>query len=160
VKENQNTFKKIVEALSSGDSKTAHRIAHNLKSSSSYLGKKKLEEAAAFLEYSLQTNPAGCTKEQIKVIEIELEKALREFEHLLKETEEKKPETINAEELAALFTELKPLLEKADFDAAGYVEKLQGITGLEELVQRIDDYDFEGALELLEKKMNLPATLD
>jgi hypothetical protein len=41
------------------------------------------------------------------------------------------------------------LLEKSDFGASEYVDKLQGIAGMEELAERIDDYDFEGALGIL-----------
>jgi len=51
--------------------------------------------------------------------------------------------------LAALLSELEPLLKKGDFGAASFVEKLQGIAGMEEIAQRIDDYDFEDALQML-----------
>jgi HPt (histidine-containing phosphotransfer) domain-containing protein len=56
---------------------------------------------------------------------------------------------INTGELEALLAELKPLLEKSDFSASFYVEKLEGFAGMEELALCIDDYDFERALELL-----------
>jgi hypothetical protein len=56
---------------------------------------------------------------------------------------------VGADERAALFAELRPLLEKSDFGASEYVDKLQGIAGMEELAERIDDYDFEGALGVL-----------
>ena len=151
VKENQNTLKNITDSLSSGDIKTVHRIMHTLKSAAGHLGKKDLQEAAFSLEQSLQGEPAGYTSEQLDVLEKELTRALREFEPLLKESLSEKPDTvkIDDEELAALLSELEPLLKKGDFGAVSFVEKLQGIAGMEELAQRIDDYDFEGALQML-----------
>ena len=151
VKENQNTLKNITDSLKSGDIKTAHRIAHTLKSNAGYLGKKVLQEAAFSLEQSLQVAPAKYTSEQLDLIGKELEKALREFEPLLKEAESEKPNAvqIDSEKLTALFAELRPLLEKGDFGATSYVEKLHGIVGMEELAERIDGYDFEGALKVL-----------
>jgi HPt (histidine-containing phosphotransfer) domain-containing protein len=151
VKENQNIFENITISLNSGDTKTAHRIAHTLKSSAGYLGKKKLQDAAFSLEQSLHGESASCTPEQLNVLERELEKALCEFKPLLKRIEARKTKAvqIDGDKLVALFTELEPLLKMGDFDAANYVEELQGIFGMGELAQRVDDYDFEGALKLM-----------
>jgi len=151
VKENKNTLKKIIDSLNSGDTKTAHRIAHTLKSSAGFLGKKVLQAAAFSLEQSLNKDQASYTSEQLEAIDKELEKALHEYEPLLIEAESEKPKAIqvSAEELAALFKALRPLLEKGDFNAVSYVGKLQGIVGMEELAERIDDYDFENALKVL-----------
>jgi len=155
-KENLNTFERITGSLSSGDIKTAHRIAHTLKSSAGYLGKKELQEAAFALEQSLQCETPDYTPDQLDAIGRELEKALREFEPLLKSVESDKQELIqmNDEEFAALLMELKPLLENSDFNASAYAEKLQGIAGLEKLGELIDDYDFEGALNILNEKLS------
>jgi HPt (histidine-containing phosphotransfer) domain-containing protein len=151
VKQNQNTFENICNSLSAGDFKTAHRIAHTLKSIAGYLGKIDLQEAASSLEHSLQGKTAEYTSEQLDAIGKELTSALREFEPLLKEAESEKPEAvrIDDEKLSALFAVLEPLLIKGEFCATNYVEELQGIAGMEELAERIDDYDFEGALKVL-----------
>jgi len=151
VKENQNTSKKIIELLNSGDTKTVHRIAHTLKSSAGFLGRKDLQDAAFSLEQSLQGEPAKYTAEQLNAIEKELEKALLEYEPLLKEEESGKPNAvqIEKEKLKDLFAQLRPLLEKGDFGATSYVEKLHGIEGMEELAKRIDNYDFEGAIRVM-----------
>jgi hypothetical protein len=50
-----------------------------------------------------------------------------------------------------LLAQLKPLLENCDFAAAEYAEKLRGIPGMEKLTERIDEYDFEGALKILDE---------
>jgi len=154
VKENINTFTQITDSLSAGDIKTAHRIAHTLKSSAGYLGKNELQDAALSLELSLGAESPAYTPEQLEVLKKWLEEALREFEPIFIEAESSKPAAvqIDNEELTSLLSEIKPLLEKGDFSASDYVEKLQGITGMEELAERIDDYDFEGALKILKSK--------
>jgi len=150
VKENKNTFERITNSLSTGDIKTAHRIAHTLKSNAGYLGRKELQKAASILETSLQNETDNHTPEQLGILEKELASALLEFKPIVIETESKKSDVvqIEADKLAALFKELKPLLEKGDFSAVGYVEKLQGIAGMKELAERIDDFDFMGALKV------------
>ena len=152
VKENRNTFEKITGALSSGDLKTAHRIAHTLKSSAGYLGKEELRDAASSLEMSLQAQPPDHTQEQLDILSKELDKTLSEFEPMLKEAESEKPDAVRIgnNELTALLSELKPLLENSDFSASEYIEKLRGTVGMEGIADCIDDYDFTGALELLE----------
>jgi signal transduction histidine kinase/HPt (histidine-containing phosphotransfer) domain-containing protein len=158
VKENRNTFDKITGSLSASDIKTAHRIVHTLKSSAGYLGKKELQDAALSLEQSLQPDTAkqpSYTPEQLDVLLKELDKVLREFEPIIKEAEALKPESVQMDEseLKALLSELKPLLEKSDFGAQEYVEKLHGITGMKELAEYIDNYDFDSALQLLASLM-------
>jgi len=155
VKDNHDTFRKITESLSSGDIKTAHRTAHTLKSSAGYLDKKELQEAALSLELSLQAQPPIYMPMQLDILEKELNKALLEFEQLTKEAASEKPDAVqlDSETLSALLLEIKPLLAKGDFKALEYVEKLQGIEGMAELADMIDDYDFENALKLLESLM-------
>ena len=83
---------------------------------------------------------------------VALASALREFEPVAKEMENEKSEVVQIgdAELAALLGELKPLLEKGGFGAMRYVGKLQGIAGMEALEARIGDYDFMGALQIME----------
>jgi HPt (histidine-containing phosphotransfer) domain-containing protein len=152
VKENRDTFTKIKTSLEGGDTVTAHRIAHTLKSSAAYLTKTELSAAAASIELSLSVQPPICTHEQLTALAYELEKVLVELEPIAKKAEEEKTESVDigADERAALLAELRPLLEKSDFGASDYVDRLQGIAGLETLAERIDDYDFEGALGLLD----------
>jgi len=151
VNDNRETYHKLVDSLKSGDNKTAHRIAHTLKSSAGYLGKQELQESAFSLESSLQKEPVVYTAKQLVILKKELEKVLHDLEPVWLEAESEKPDVVQIDsgELKSLFAELKPLLEKGDFSAANYVERLNSITGMEELAARIDDYDFEEALKIL-----------
>jgi len=151
VKENRDTYQKIADALSEGDVKTAHRIAHTLKSSAGYLQKNDLQEAARSLEDSLRDGTANHQPGQLITLKKELASALVEFEPIVEEAERNRPDSveIDADELKTLLAELKPLLEASSFDAANYSEKLQGIKGMEKLVEKIEDYDFDAALQVL-----------
>jgi len=152
VKENRDAYGRIVALLDSGDIKTAHRIAHTLKSAAGYLEKKALQEAAFSLEESLKGDTAGHTPQQLSILEKELSSALNEFELLLEEAGEEKTEAMQIDdgELAALLQEIEPLLRKNDFAALDHVEKLRGVAGMQGLAELIDDYDFTGALKFIE----------
>jgi len=151
VKENQNSYERIVGLLLSGDIKTAHRIAHTLKSSAGYLGKTNLQQAAASLEETLAGEPAAFTPEQLDALKNELSSALLEFEPIANETVNAVREVhkVGKDELIPLLKELEPLLIKSDFAALDYVEKLKEIEGMQEVAEKIDDYDFLAALEII-----------
>jgi HPt (histidine-containing phosphotransfer) domain-containing protein len=155
VKENRQTFENITVALANGDTSLVHRIAHTLKSSAGYLGKKELQEAAFSLEKSLHEQPPVYMPEQLALLEAKLNEALADFEPVVAEAESDETETVQLDnaELTVLLAELKPLLENSDYAASEYVEKLQGVAGMEDLAQLIDEYDFNGALEVLLGKM-------
>jgi HPt (histidine-containing phosphotransfer) domain-containing protein len=152
VKENMNTISEINDSLDLCDFKTAHRIAHTLKSSAGFLGKKSLQQMAAELEASLQSEPPAFTHVQVSSLEKELNIALDEFMPLYEAAASAKSEVveIDSAKLAELVAELKPLLKKSDSDALRIAEELQGIAGMAELIEKIEDYEFEEALELLE----------
>jgi HPt (histidine-containing phosphotransfer) domain-containing protein len=156
VKDNGDTFAKINDALAAGDVKTAHRIAHTLKSAAGFFGKTALQEAAASLEHSLQTQPRGYTPVQLKDIEAGLADALDEFAYLVAEEEANKQEAvaINPDEWVSLLSEIKPFLLRSDFAVTKYSERLEGIAGMEELAVLIEDYDFDGALELIDRLLS------
>ncbi|MCL2500911.1 MAG: ATP-binding protein [Defluviitaleaceae bacterium] len=153
VKGNTDTYGRITDALSTGDIKTAHRIAHTLKSSAGYLGKTALQAAAFALEESLRNESANLKPGQLVTLEQELADALQEFAPYLEQAEKEKPDeiTISTDGLRELLEEIKPLLEKSDFTAVNYVEKLQSIAATKKLAELIDDYDFEDALRVLKE---------
>ena len=152
VKENRDTMERINASLKEGDLTSAHRTVHNLKSSAGFLGRKRLQAAAFSLEQSLTAGTAIYTPSQLENLRIELDVAIREFEPLLLEREAVRAEAVRvgSEEKASMFAGLLPLLNKGDFGALDYVEKLQGIEGMDELAELIEDYDFEQAVRLMD----------
>jgi len=153
VKENRDTARRISDLLDSGDTVTAHRAAHTLKSIAAYLGKDELREAALSLEQSLGADPPVFTPEQLVAIDIELEKALLEFGPLCEDAEASKPraEMFGGDKLEKLLSDLEVLLVNADFGATRFVEDLRVSAGLEGLAELVEDYEFEDALLLLRK---------
>jgi signal transduction histidine kinase/CheY-like chemotaxis protein len=151
VKDNIDTYERIVASLESGDTKTAHRIAHTLKSSAGFLKRFELQEAARSLEASLGATPPVYTAELLNAVQCELEKTLADLEPLAKEAALDKPDAVqvDGDKLTEILSEIKPLLESGDFSASRFVETLHGIAGMDELAEKIDDYDFEGALQVL-----------
>jgi len=154
VKENKSAYEKIIDFLDSGDVRTAHRIAHTLKSAAGYLGKTELQEAALSLERSLINGIDNHTSRQMSIFRKELSTALSEFVYIIEEAEAEAEEndkiTVDENELVLLFEELIPLLKQSDFSSLDYVDKLRGIEGMEELADKIDEYDFTGAVEFIE----------
>ncbi|MCL2690363.1 MAG: ATP-binding protein, partial [Chitinispirillia bacterium] len=148
VKENLETFKNITDSLNSGDIKTAHRIAHTLKSSAGYLGKKELQAVAASLEASFKDGAANHKPEELAVLEKELSAALSEFDPVVKKYEISKPKAgkIEIDKIDQIFPKLEPLLISGSFDALVFADELRGMEGMEELVEKIEDYDFDEAL--------------
>jgi CheY-like chemotaxis protein len=154
VKEKRNTYVEISQSLSSGDIKTAHRAAHSLKTAAGYLSKKELSAAAFSLETSLGKEPPEYTSEQLATLEKELTAALNELQPLLAESESKSGEVeqVSSGELEALLAELKPLLQKSDFGALAYVEKLRTVAGMEEVAELIDNYELAAAFSVIQTK--------
>jgi signal transduction histidine kinase/CheY-like chemotaxis protein len=157
--DNRQTFAKITETLNAGDTKTAHRLAHTLKSSAAYLKKMDLQAIALSLEDSLRNDPPTYTQAQLDTLQKELEQTLKEFDEIIASFGNEETETIqiNDEAQEILIKELLPLLERADFGASEYVDKLKTITGLGELADLIDEFDFDGAMEWLKKTGKLPS---
>jgi HPt (histidine-containing phosphotransfer) domain-containing protein len=154
VKENRDFCRRLNDSIDAKDYKTAHRLAHTIKSSAGYLGLKDLQAAALSLEHSLGADTPAYTSEQLEDINRYLDIALRNYEPIAAEAELEKAKKSGIEigeaEKAEIFSELRKLLSKSDFAAVDYAEKLQNIAGMERLAELIDDYDFEGALNLLQ----------
>jgi CheY-like chemotaxis protein/ferredoxin len=151
VKENKDTWDKLCAAIYDNDMLTARRIAHSIKGSAGYLGKKELRAAAYSLEQALMKEPYDYTKKQLSTFERELRLALREFEYLLIEEEALRPKgkAIGTDDLSALLEKIEPLLRDGDFGANTFVKELHKIEGLNKLADLIDNYEYEKAIQLL-----------
>jgi len=136
------------------------RSAHTLKGVAGNIGAKKVYELAKELEGRLKENEE--VDSLLDSIEVELKTICQEVEALISEVEEKKEsrgaEEINFEVLQEDMRGLKKLLEDYDTDAE---EKLAGIksqllsrgvdTILRDVESCVNNYDFETALDHLEK---------
>ena len=160
VSDNRNKYREITEAIGAGDIKTAHRLAHTLKGNAGYLGKTLLQKAAEKVEHSLKGGVNNAAPEQMDALKTELDAALAEFAPLSRD--EPKSETtapaepFDADSAREILEKLEPLLEMGNPECRKFIDDLRRIPGSEELIQQMEDLDFEpAAATLAELRKNL-----
>jgi len=151
LKSNRNVLNEITNALSSGDIKLAHRLAHNIKSNAGQLHKKLLQNAAEEIEINLSDGENLVSQRHLKVFENELNTVIAEFDSLVRELtpSDAAEEALDARSARKLLEELEPLLKDSDPECLTYIDSLKSISGSEELIRLIEDFDFKSALHAL-----------
>jgi CheY-like chemotaxis protein len=145
---NQTVYNEITEAVASGDTKLAHRLAHTLKGNAGLLGKTRLRNAASEIEYLLRDGAASVWETKMNTLKIELSIVLDEFKLLMEETTREKPQALNTEQTLALFEKLIPMLENDNPECVELLGSIRAVSGTETLVQQIEDYNFKEAARL------------
>ena len=88
VKYNQSKFSEIEDAVSSGDTKLAHRLVHTLRGNAGQVGKTALFNVAEKIEILFRDEKLPIPEETMNTLKNELDLALEEFSPLLDETKE------------------------------------------------------------------------
>jgi len=152
VESNKNIYKKITDAIDSGDLKLAYRLVHTLKGNAGQLGKTLLQHAAEDVEINLKDGVNSVTPEQFIMLEMELNEVMAALAPMVKE-----PlfivDTTEPEDTAAaleLLDKIESLLKDDDSECTSYIEELHTIPGSEELIRLIDNFDFVPAIDALE----------
>ena len=153
VKDNSGRYGEIADAIRVGDIKLAHRLAHTLKSNAGQLGKTLLQKAAAEIENQLRDGQNLVTPEQMDALESSLGAALAELEPQVVDLPAggtaANTEIASVESSLELIEKLEPMLELGDIGARQYIFELRHIQGSEDLIQQIEDFDFDLALTTL-----------
>jgi PAS domain S-box-containing protein len=150
VSNNQKKYEEIAGALEAGDIKLAHRLAHTLKSNAGQLGKTTLQQIAADMEGRLKGGKNTVTPQQMAALEKELSAALAEFAPLLNSLPAgAESEPLDAEAARELLAKLEPTLKMGNPDCRTFIESLRRIPGSENLIQQIENFNFEQALLML-----------
>ena len=151
VSKNNDKFAEIENALNSGDITLAHRLAHTLKSNAGQLEKTLLQNAADTVETQLAGGENNVTAEQMETLERELSAVLKELEPIATEhaTAKTAAEPVDTAAAVELLNKVKPLVEDDDSECIEFVDELRNIPGSEELIMRIEDFDFSSAAELI-----------
>jgi len=154
VKSNQTTIKDIKDAINAGDEKTAHRLAHTLKSVAGIVGMTKLTEAAQIVENSLSSGKVDSIMEQIDVLENVLNAALAELTILIDGCtgNVNKPvinEVLDKISALNLLNTLDSLLESDSYDSLNLINSLNMIAGTQLLAEHVENMEFEKARETL-----------
>ena len=153
VKNNQDTYEKIVAAISENDIKLAHRLAHTLKGNAGMLGERKLQNVANQVE-SLLKNEVIPLPENLEFLKSELDKVLDDLKPFL-EMPQKKIVNLSYEQTTELFEKLEEMLENINPECVNLLDEIRAVSGTEELADKIENYDFESAaavLSVLKKK--------
>ena len=157
VKDNRNKCTEIADAIAAGDINLAHRMAHNLKSNAGHLGRIRLQSVAAAIEQHLCTPAAGdmLIGESMQALQTELSVTLSQlaaelgtdFAHRSKQEPPLDPDA--ARELLGT---LEPLLKTGNPECLKLINDIRRIPGSnEELVQHIENFDFEQAFAAFSK---------
>ncbi|MCL1844988.1 MAG: ATP-binding protein [Defluviitaleaceae bacterium] len=143
----KDTFGEFSQSLKAGDTETAHRLAHTLKSSASLIREHALADVANTVETTLR-NGRTPTAEQMSSLEVELNRALDSIGT-------QKPDfaaptaPLDKKEAVELLKKIVPLIEMQNADAIDYLGELRRIPQAAELVRHIEDFDFRRASEVL-----------
>jgi HPt (histidine-containing phosphotransfer) domain-containing protein len=133
----------------------AHRLAHSLKSNAGQLKKTLLQQAAGEVEHLLKDGENLVTPQQMEVLEKSLNAAITELEPLVREQPKFKTAVEPLDSLATreLLEKAGKLLKRGDPDCLSLIEDLSAIPGSEDLIEQMEQLDFELALVTLAELM-------
>jgi signal transduction histidine kinase/ActR/RegA family two-component response regulator len=143
------------------DMSTLERLAHTLQGVAGNIGAKKIQEAAFDLEkVCMEERPTIEVEVRLEVVEQALLPVISSLEVLqnVPGKKDSRKTAIDATELKAQLKDLAQLLLRSDTMALDYVHPMPRLVGIEdyhsqliELKEMVYGYEFEAALELIEK---------
>jgi len=176
-KNNQNKYNDIIKSLEENDIVYAHRLVHSLKSNAGQIGKTILQQAAADVERQLKDGKNKITPVQLTILQKELNTVLLKLEEEIKTLPEYNKDTqkdippenqsnikitadsrISASDLEVL-REIETLLRMGNPECLALTAQLRQMTGNDalksKLIQQMDDFEFDSALDTLIKLINI-----
>jgi HPt (histidine-containing phosphotransfer) domain-containing protein len=153
--ENQNKYDEIASAVNAGDIKLANRLAHSLKSNAGYLGRTGLQKAAQDVENLLKDENNSAAPDKLNTLKAELDAVLKELAALAAAKNSGGAASpglrLDAEGKQALINKLEPLLEGGNPECLSLIDGLRAMPGSEELIEQMERFNFDAALEGLAK---------
>jgi len=153
-KYNTSTYEELIRSVSSGDISKAHRIAHTIKSNAAQLDEKVLQNAAAAVEDSLTDGNNRLTDEKKDNLRNELNTVLAKFATLFSEHTAKVESIVelnDAVKILEILAKLEPLVENINPESEDMLDDVHAIPNSAKLVECIETFDFNKALEELRK---------
>ncbi|MCL2473204.1 MAG: ATP-binding protein, partial [Treponema sp.] len=159
-KSHKNVCDEIKSAIAAGDIKTAHRLAHTIKSSAAQIGRTALSKAAAELEAALKDDKNQATETQMNALQYELSETLGTITQYPDEPKNQAPDEPSAiyDEVKAreLIEKLESLLQTGNAECLTMIGELRAIPGSGEVIRQMEDFYFTAAEKALaELKTNL-----
>jgi signal transduction histidine kinase/DNA-binding response OmpR family regulator len=156
VENNQKIHEEIVKAINENDAKTAHRLAHTLKSNAGQIGKTILQQAAAGVELLLKDGIIPELEEKLKeklfILKSELNTVLSELSPLLdyvgksEENQTPVPPIPDSEKIHELLAKLETLLKGGNPECVKMIDDLRAVPNSGHLIKKIENFEFETAL--------------
>ena len=146
-KQNQTVHTQIMDAVAAGDTKLAHRLTHSLEGNAGLIGKTALRSAAAEVEVLLKDGLESVWENKMNLLKAELVSVLEEFKTQFDKQEE--TQALSTELALALLEKLQPMLENDNTDSVSLLDELRSVSGAEDLMKQIEDFDFKSAFRTL-----------
>jgi signal transduction histidine kinase len=150
VKNNQNVFENIMEAIANNDITLAHRLAHTLKGNAGQIGETALQNAAAVIEKQLTSGLATISGDSMDILKTEFTAVMEVLKPFL-DGAEKDGSPISGKEKSDLFEKLEEMLENINPECIGLLDDIRAVSGTEELANLVERFDFENAAIALAK---------
>ena len=141
VKSNKNFMTALDNAIKAKDFTTARRLAHTLKGNAGMIDKTNLQTVAAELEIMFRDGKEVEEKD-ISFLRRELNAVLDEFEALNEENGAIGGDTVAVREIVKMLENINP-------DVVNHIDGLRETVGCEELIEQIENYEFENALHTI-----------
>ena len=152
VKNNQDKYAQINEAIAAGDFKLAHRLAHTLKGSAGQIRMAGLQDIASKVE-GLLKNKIIPDADIMDTLKNEIASVIAKLETQYNQPDKprEKAKSLSPEEIRTLFERLKEMLEDRNTSCIDLLDDIRAVAGTEELVKLIEEFDFESANKILQK---------
>jgi HPt (histidine-containing phosphotransfer) domain-containing protein len=161
-KENENFIEQIQDKLDQDDIETASRMAHTLKGVAGNIGASALFDVARILEKAIKDGEADQFSDALQKVDKELTSVLHGLKEMLARDIEQSVESIpttdievDIEALAPCLREISKFLDLNDPSAESVFEPIKkellivAPQETKEFEQRLESYDFSGAMEAL-----------
>lgn len=164
---NQNTVRKIKDAVESGDNKLAQRLAHTVKGVAGTIGAKELQLKADELEKAITTEEKKDLSDLINALEVELKTVIDTLKPFVKDPDQlpendNKMDAGNLQQLLDLLLKLEPHIKEGDpkqskallkeITSHKWPDEISG--AIQNIGKQVKRYQYEDAEEIIEDLIN------
>lgn len=164
VKSQSSFHESFLSALAAADIELQTRLAHTLKGSAGSIGAESVADAARVLEMACKNEgPEAERRHMLDEVVIALDLVLKGLESIAEPISQKTQcNPVDEKQFARQLQVLKTLLASDDTEAADVARDLLGLLSgdarqalFAQIVQAIEDYDFEAALALVQRSSSV-----
>jgi HPt (histidine-containing phosphotransfer) domain-containing protein len=146
VRFNRDIFAEFTKMLADNDIKTAHRIAHTLKSNAKQIGEEHLGKVAAEVEGVLRSGENRLSEGQLSVLEFELNFTLAKLKPLFDQANATEiVQTADKNQVLEILGKLEPMLLAKNPECEDLLDEIRRIPSSGELIACIERFNFKQA---------------